>query len=47
MLWSYLLLVLTDERFWHVLTFAAVLLVYGGTHALKGNEFRRGCWCLV
>jgi hypothetical protein len=47
MLWSYLLPVLTDERFWHVLTFAAVLLVYGGTHALKGNEFRRGCWCLV
>jgi potassium/hydrogen antiporter len=38
MLWSYLLPVLTDERFWHVLTFAAVLLVYSGTHALKGNE---------
>lgn len=38
MLWSYLLPVLTDERFWHVLTFAAVLLVYSSTHALKGNE---------
>jgi potassium/hydrogen antiporter len=38
MLWSYLLPVLSDERFWHVLTFAAVLLVYSGTHALKGNE---------
>jgi len=38
MLWSYLLPALTEERFWHVLTFAAVLLVYSGTHALKGNE---------
>jgi cell volume regulation protein A len=38
MLWSYLLPILTEERFWHVLTFAAVLLVYSGTHALKGNE---------
>jgi potassium/hydrogen antiporter len=37
-LWSYLLPVLSDERFWHVLTFAAVLLVYSGTHALMGNE---------
>jgi cell volume regulation protein A len=38
MLWSYLLPVLSEERFWHVLTFAAVLLVYSGTHALLGNE---------
>jgi potassium/hydrogen antiporter len=38
MLWSYLLPVLSDERFWHVLTFAAVLLVYSGTHVLMGNE---------
>lgn len=38
MLWSYLLPLLTEERFWHVLTFAAVLLVYSGTHALQGNE---------
>lgn len=38
MLWSYLLPLLTEERFWHVLTFAAVLLVYSGVHVLKGNE---------
>jgi len=38
MLWSYLLPFLSDERFWHVLTFAAVLLVYAGVHFLKGNE---------
>jgi cell volume regulation protein A len=38
MLWSYLLPVLSEERFWHVLTFAAVLLVYSGVHVLKGNE---------
>jgi cell volume regulation protein A len=38
MLWSYLLPVLSEERFWHVLTFAAVLLVYSGVHFLKGND---------
>jgi cell volume regulation protein A len=38
MLWSYLLPALSEERFWHVLTFAAVLLVYSGVHFLKGNE---------
>jgi potassium/hydrogen antiporter len=38
MLWSYLLPVLSEERFWHVLTFAAVLLVYSGVHFLHGNE---------
>jgi cell volume regulation protein A len=38
MLWSYLLPMLSEERFWHVLTFAAVLLVYSGVHFLKGNE---------
>lgn len=38
MLWSYLLPFLSDERFWHVLTFAAVLLLYAGVHFLKGNE---------
>jgi NhaP-type Na+/H+ and K+/H+ antiporter len=38
MLWSYLLPLLTEERFWHVLTFAAVLLVYSGVHFLKGND---------
>jgi cell volume regulation protein A len=38
MLWSYLLPVLAEERLWHVLTFAAVLLVYSGVHFLKGND---------
>jgi NhaP-type Na+/H+ or K+/H+ antiporter len=38
MAWSYLLPILSEECFWHVLTFAAVLLVYSGVHALKGNE---------
>jgi cell volume regulation protein A len=38
MLFSYLFPILSDQRFWHVLTFAAVLLVYSGTHALMGNE---------
>ncbi len=37
-LWSYLLPLLSEERFWHVLTFAAVLLIYSGVHALHGNE---------
>jgi cell volume regulation protein A len=37
-LWSYLLPFLSEERFWHVLTFAAVLLVYSGVHALHGND---------
>jgi cell volume regulation protein A len=38
MLWSYLLPILSEERFWHVLTFAAVLLVYSGVHSIKGND---------
>jgi cell volume regulation protein A len=38
MLWSYLLPVLSEERFWHVLTFAAVLLVYSGVHFMMGND---------
>jgi len=37
-LWSWLLPVLSDQRFWHVLTFGAVLLVYAGVHALQGNS---------
>jgi cell volume regulation protein A len=37
-LWSYLLPLLSEERFWHVLTFAAILLIYSGVHALHGNE---------
>ncbi len=38
MLWSYLLPVLSEERFWQVLTFAAVLLVYSGVHFMMGND---------
>jgi potassium/hydrogen antiporter len=38
MLWSYLLPVLSEERFWHVLTFGAVLLVYSSVYYLHGNE---------
>lgn len=37
-LWSYLLPFLSEERFWHVLTFAAVLLLYAAVHALHGND---------
>jgi len=36
--WTYLLPLLSEERFWHVLTFAAVLLLYAGVHAIHGNE---------
>ncbi|HUI74814.1 MAG TPA: cation:proton antiporter [Candidatus Acidoferrum sp.] len=38
MLWSYLLPALSEQRFWHVLTFGAVLLVYAGVHLLNGNS---------
>ena len=38
MCWSYLLPVLSEDRFWHVLTFGAVLLVYSGVHVLMGND---------
>jgi Na+:H+ antiporter len=38
MFWSYLLPKLSDQRFWHVLTFGAVLLVYAGVQAMKGNN---------
>src|SRR5262249_55726770 len=37
-LWSFLLPLLSDQRFWHVLTFGAVLLVYSGVQAINGNE---------
>jgi cell volume regulation protein A len=36
--WTYLLPLLSEERFWHVLTFGAVLLLYSGVHAIHGNE---------
>src|SRR5689334_4348079 len=38
MVWSYLLPFLSDQRFWHVLTFGAVLLVYAGVHLIHGNN---------
>ena len=38
MAWSYLLPALSDQRFWHVLTFGAVLLLYAGAHFIKGNS---------
>lgn len=37
-LWSRLLPKISNEKFWQVLTFAAVLIVYSGTHALGGSE---------
>ena len=36
-LWTWLLPLISDKQFWQVLTFAAVLLVYAGTHALGGS----------
>ena len=35
--WSRLLPILAEQRFWQVLTFAAVLLVYAGGEALHGS----------
>ncbi|MEO8737972.1 MAG: cation:proton antiporter [Edaphobacter sp.] len=37
-LWVKLLPHISDKQFWQVLTFAAVLIVYSGTHALGGSE---------
>jgi cell volume regulation protein A len=36
-LWSRLLPILSEQRFWHILTFAVVLLLYTGAEALKAN----------
>jgi len=36
-LWSRLLPTLFEQRFWHILTFAFVLLLYTGTEALQAN----------
>jgi cell volume regulation protein A len=36
-LWSYLLPKLSEQRFWQVLTFAVVLLLYAGTEHIHGN----------
>jgi cell volume regulation protein A len=37
-LWVRLLPVISDKQYWQVLTFAAVLLLYSGVHALGGSE---------
>ena len=37
-LWARLLPKISNKRFWQVLTFASVLIVYSGTHALGGSE---------
>jgi len=37
-LWARLLPSVTNHRFWQVLTFAAVLIVFSGTHALGGSD---------
>lgn len=38
LLWARVLPRISNKRFWQVLTFAAVLIVYSGTHALGGSE---------
>lgn len=37
-LWARLLPRISNKQFWQVLTFAAVLIVYSGTHALGGSD---------
>ncbi|MEO6911221.1 MAG: cation:proton antiporter [Edaphobacter sp.] len=37
-LWVKLLPYVSDKQFWQVLTFAAVLMVYSGTHAVGGSD---------
>jgi Na+:H+ antiporter len=37
-LWARLLPLVSDKQYWQVLTFAAVLLVYSGTHGLGGSD---------
>lgn len=37
-LWARLLPKISSKKFWQVLTFAMVLMVYSGTHALGGSE---------
>jgi NhaP-type Na+/H+ or K+/H+ antiporter len=36
--WAHVLPHVSNKKFWQVLTFAAVLIVYSGTHALGGSE---------
>lgn len=37
-LWAHVLPKISNRKFWQVLTFATVLIVYSGTHALGGSE---------
>lgn len=37
-LWARLLPKISNKKFWQVLTFAAVLIVYSGTHAVGGSD---------
>lgn len=37
-LWALVLPKISNRRFWQVLTFAVVLIVYSGTHAMGGSE---------
>lgn len=37
-LWAWLLPKISNKKFWQVLTFAAVLIVYSGTHAVGGSD---------
>lgn len=37
-LWARLLPHISDKQFWQVLTFAVVLMVYSGTHAVGGSD---------
>jgi len=37
-LWARLLPRISNKKFWQVLTFAAVLIVYSGTHAVGGSD---------
>jgi Na+:H+ antiporter len=37
-LWARVLPKISNKKFWQVLTFAAVLIVYSGTHAMGGSE---------
>lgn len=37
-LWARLLPKISNRKFWQVLTFAAVLIVYSGTHAVGGSD---------
>ena len=46
-LWSRLLHVLSEQRFWQVLTFSIVLVLYAGMEALGANGLDCGAWALA